>query len=99
MMTRPWNPIVNILSTIIPDVYHWKAKAENYLRKSGINYAIVRPSGLVGEESNTTLTPYQVDQGDTLNGRITRFTVAKIINEVLQSKEVPAKVTFECTGC
>lgn len=49
LITRPWNPITIILNTICTNVYSYKLKCENYLKRSGLNYAIVRPPQLVGE--------------------------------------------------
>lgn len=49
LMERPWHPITIMIDLMVPRVYHWKAKAENYLRTSGIDYIIVRPTGLVGD--------------------------------------------------
>lgn len=63
-----------------------------------MNYAIVRPPGLVGDDKDTTITQYQLDQGDRISGRITRCTLSYIIRDLIESKEVPPKVTFECSG-
>ena len=58
------------------DVLHWKLQAENYIRNSGINYAIVRPTQLTGDFKDSKITNYQIDQGDRVMGAITRATVA-----------------------
>ena len=85
-MERPWNPITVLLNTLVPDVYHWKAKAENYLRKSGLNYAIVRPPALEGDQKNLVVTQYSIDQGDKVSGgKITRCTLGVVVKDVILS--------------
>lgn len=49
LIERPWNPLMALLNTIMPNIYQWKAKAENHLRRSGLNYAILRPTSLKGK--------------------------------------------------
>ena len=83
---------------MVPDVYYWKAKAENYVRSSGLNYAIIRPTQLVGEEMDQTLTEYEVGKGDTLMGKISRYTLAKTVFDAAVTEKMPPQVTFECTG-
>ena len=80
-----WNPLTVLLNTLIPNVYFWKSKAENHLRASGLNYAIVRPTLLKGEEKDTTVTPYKISQGGQW-GKITRCTVAKVMLDVVKCK-------------
>lgn len=48
LITRAWNPISIILNLLVSNVYAYKARAENYLRKSGLSYTVVRPGGLTG---------------------------------------------------
>ena len=88
LMERPWHPITVFLNTIVPRIYHYKSKAENYLRRSGINYAIVRPPGLVGDDKNTTVTPYSIGQGDKMSGHITRCTLGKVILDTIESSTI-----------
>jgi hypothetical protein len=45
---------------ILSNVYAHKAKAENYLRKSDLNYTIVRPGGLKGGYEDSKPTAYTV---------------------------------------
>lgn len=82
-MERPWQFFAALLNTIVPNIYHWKAKAENHLRRSGLNYAIVRPPGLVGDEKDFKATEYSIDQGDRISGRITRYTLGNVIRDTI----------------
>jgi hypothetical protein len=68
-----------LLNTIMPNLYHWKAKAENHIRKSGLNYAILRPTILKGKYEDTKITPYEIKQIGHLGGSIQRSTLGKII--------------------
>ena len=76
---RPWHLVSFILDCLVPGVFYWKAHAENYLRASKLSYSIIRPTQLVGDENDETLTPYQVDQGDKIKGKISRFTLAEVV--------------------
>ncbi len=42
-MERPYHFVPFLLNTTVHNVYYYKAKAENYLRTSGLNYTILRP--------------------------------------------------------
>lgn len=68
----------------MPRVYHWKAKAENYLRKSGLDYIIVRPPALRGNENDMVLTDYLIDQGDKVTGHMSRRTLGKLVNDLMK---------------
>ena len=73
-------------------VLDWKLQGENYLRKSGLNYTIVRPGGLTDEPGGRY--GLQVDQGDRITGRICREDVAEICVQALQISSA-RNVTFE----
>lgn len=68
----------------------WKGKAEDYLRASGLNYAVVAPGGLrnyAGGEKGIQLQPrnkYKV-------GAISRDDVAAVIVECLTNKACASK--------
>ena len=47
-ITRPDAFVSFILNTMVGNCLGHKLEAENYLRESGLNYAIVRPGGLKG---------------------------------------------------
>lgn len=67
-----------------------KLQAENYVRKSGINYTIVRPGGLTNSppSGNILMAPE-----DTLyEGSISRDSVASIAVEALRCPEASYKV-------
>jgi len=50
MVTRPDEFVSFILNTMMGKCLAYKIEAENYIRTSGINYAIVRPGGLKGKK-------------------------------------------------
>ncbi|KAI5084037.1 hypothetical protein GOP47_0000206 [Adiantum capillus-veneris] len=67
-----------------------KLQAENYVRKSGINYTIIRPGGLTNNapSGNIVMAPE-----DTLyEGSISRDSVATIAVEALRCSEASYKV-------
>lgn len=74
-----------MLSLFIPNVYAQKAKAENYLRRSGLNYTIIRPGGLKGEYEESEPTAITLNQGDTESGTITRSSVGSLVVDCLTS--------------
>lgn len=89
-------------------ILFWKYKAEEHLRKAGIPYAIVRPSGLndipikpnstalePAQEILTTPRRLQVNQGDSWAGRLTRDELAKVAVATSLSPYTVGK-TFEC---
>ena len=79
----PWHPLSVLVNYIVTDVFYWKIKAENHLKQSGINYAIVRPSILTGDQKTTKTTNYKISQGDSLYSTITRPTVAAALVDAL----------------
>jgi uncharacterized protein YbjT (DUF2867 family) len=63
-------------------VLYWKQQAEDYLRKSGLTYTIVRPGGLKNEDSDRR--PLVMAPADTLfEGNIPRQRVAEVCVEAL----------------
>ena len=73
--TRPWHPIVALLNTVVDGVLMWKLRAEDVLRRSGLNYVIVRPSGLTNGER---VVP-SITQDDTEMTMCPRSTVADAV--------------------
>lgn len=73
-------------------VLDWKLKGEDILRQSCLDYAIIRPGGLIDTPGGKhTLL---IDQGDRIMGTISREDVAAIaIQTLLFPKSL--KVTFE----
>jgi len=68
----------------------WKKQAEEYLKKSGLTYTIVRPGGLTNDEN-----PHQVvmSVADTLfEGRIPRTQVAQTCVEALSQPAAQNKI-------
>lgn len=70
-----------------------KAESENKLRQSGAPYCIVRPAGLNDKDWPAGSRPV-FSQGDVAVGRINRKDVARILADVLSTKEATGK-TFE----
>ena len=62
-------------------VLWWKKQAENYIKKSGLTYTIVRPGGLKNENNDENIV---MSEADTLfEGSIPRQKVAKVCVEAL----------------
>ncbi|XP_021763928.1 uncharacterized protein At2g34460, chloroplastic-like [Chenopodium quinoa] len=67
-----------------------KLQAENYIRKSGINYTIVRPGGLKNDPPSGNII---MEPEDTLSGgSISRDQVAEVAVEALNHPEASYKV-------
>lgn len=86
-----------LLNTVLmPGILDWKAKGEQYLRTSGLDYTILRPGGLSqdpGERVGLRFT-----QGDTLGGgTIARADVAMLAVHALGNPAV-FRTTFEIAG-
>merc|ERR1712228_415150 len=86
-ITRPNAFISFFLNTLCGDCMKWKLLAENYLRKSGLDYVVIRPGGLKGEKYDT-INPGAIEgqvpivrQGDKGRGDIKRSSVGKFIVE------------------
>ncbi len=71
-------------------VLYWKKQTETYLQNSGLTYTIVRPGGLLNEDSTDTLV---MAAADTLfEGRIPRLKVAQVCVAALTLPESQNKV-------
>jgi len=81
-----------ILNLIGGDVLVWKARGEDYLRRSGLGYTIIRPGGL-GDAPGGAVG-LRLAQGDTEFGDITRADTATVAIAVLGNAEATGK-TFE----
>jgi uncharacterized protein YbjT (DUF2867 family) len=83
----------HFLNRIANDVLKWKFKGEEKLRKSGINYSVIRPGGLTNKPGPEQVV--QFFQGDTKKGGpIRREDVSRIVLAVLKSTSADGK-TFE----
>jgi uncharacterized protein YbjT (DUF2867 family) len=68
----------------------WKQQAEQYLRRSGLVYTIVRPGGLKNTEEQP---PIVMSKADTLfEGSISRDQVAQVCVEALLQKAARDKI-------
>ena len=63
-ITRPYHIASYILNSLVSNVFFWKAKTENYLRQSGLDYIIIRPGGLLGDIKSSHLHQCDISQGD-----------------------------------
>ena len=72
-----------------------KAESEEQLRRTGVEYCIVRPCGL-NDDWPSGSRPL-VSQGDVAVGRINRKDVAKMLVDVLTTPQATGK-TFEMVG-
>jgi uncharacterized protein YbjT (DUF2867 family) len=81
------------------NVLKWKFKGEEHLRKSGLNYTIIRPYALQDElDVHSKFSSILMDQGDDMpNGVIVRGDVAKVCIEALTNPDANKK-TLEITG-
>ena len=96
-VAESWNPVSFVLNLFVPNVCHYKALTENYLRTSGLNYSIIRPPFLKGNIDDRHSTGYIIGQ-DNRKGTITRKTLGSVVLHTLQSKEIPDRVTFDVKG-
>lgn len=68
---------------------NWKYKGEVHLRQSGLPYTILRSTGLVPTAAfsieEQERTSFEYSQGDIFSGRITRYELAKVILDILDS--------------
>jgi nucleoside-diphosphate-sugar epimerase len=92
-VTRPYHPISFILNTLVPYCLGYKALSENLFRKSkNVNYIIVRPGGLT---DTTEINYVKVDQGDRMNGRITRTTLGKFVTDLIEKSPTVSRTTID----
>jgi len=73
-------------------VLDWKLRGEDSLRKSRLDYAIIRPGGLMYTPGGQRAL--MIDQGDRIMGTISREDVAAIAIQALHFPK-KLKVTFE----
>lgn len=79
-----------VITNAFGNVLDEKIVAENYLRKSGVDYTIVRPGGLKAKPSTGAL---KISAEDTLNsGEISRDLVADVCVASLTDAKVSNKV-------
>jgi len=95
LVSKPFSPIAILLNTLVPDVMLWKYEAECLLRKSGINYAIIRPSGLLDDPKITNIDVSSEDGATSMS--ITRATVAEVTVHALFDSSIIDK-TFTLGG-
>lgn len=83
------NPEV-MLNKMFGMVLMWKGKGEDYLRKSGVPYTIVRPGGLA--DCDPGKVGLKIAAGsEALQGRICRSDVGLIMADALTNKDAAGK--------
>ncbi|KXZ46130.1 hypothetical protein GPECTOR_46g199 [Gonium pectorale] len=98
-VTRPNRPGINVdmeppavkLNDALGGILTWKLAGEDALRSSGVPFAVVRPTALTEEPGGM---PLELDQGDTVKGKISREDVADLCVALL-SCPAAANTTFE----
>ena len=87
----------HFLNKVRGNVLIWKFLGEEYLRRSGLNYTVVRPAGLQNMPGG--VMSIELLQGDdpTKQGLVTRADVAAVTIEAL-SNEGALNKTFEITN-
>jgi len=92
---RPWSYVSLTCNIIKPELNWHKVIAEDLVRKSGINYLIVRPVGL-SKNIDLKETGYTIDQGDRVEGMIHRSTVGRLIVDTMLDPNIPDNTSYEC---
>jgi hypothetical protein len=72
---------------------HYKVVVEDYLRKSGLNYLILRPVGLLVTDETTAFT---LCQGDRVEGQINIATVGRLCVDTISDPWIPNNTALEC---
>ena len=79
----------------VRNVIHWRGRAEEVVRGSGLPYTVVRPGWLTGDRGGRQ--GVRLEQGDTGEGRVPREDVAAVCVAALTLEEARGK-TFEVYG-
>ncbi|KAG2445042.1 hypothetical protein HYH02_008910 [Chlamydomonas schloesseri] len=82
-VTRPNRPGIDVnleppavkLNDTLGGILTWKLAGEDALRHSGVPFAVVRPTALTEEPGGM---PLELDQGDSVKGKISREDVADL---------------------
>jgi len=93
LVTSTWHPLALLINGMTGMALYWKYYGEEYLKKSGLRYTIVRPGGLVDSEGGAT--GLVVSQGDSLRGRTSRADVAEVMLQCVTRELTLGGVTFE----
>jgi uncharacterized protein YbjT (DUF2867 family) len=84
----------NELNKFADNILIWKFKGEEYLRKSGLTYSIVRPGGLKPEIPGGQYGVYLSQGDDSRAGQISIEDVASVLIEAANNPEAHGK-TYE----
>eukprot|EP00004_Rigifila_ramosa_P003284 TRINITY_DN1350_c0_g1_i1.p1 TRINITY_DN1350_c0_g1~~TRINITY_DN1350_c0_g1_i1.p1 ORF type:complete len:242 (+),score=34.54 TRINITY_DN1350_c0_g1_i1:626-1351(+) len=77
------------------DVFYWKLRGENCVRRSGIPYTIVRLGKLYDGPPRPGLNSVVCGQGDELGGPLHESDAAEVLVGVLRNRSMLVKKTFE----
>ena len=94
---RPYS-LITLRINIMKNNMQWtKYLAEQCLRESGMKYLIIRPVGLILDfPKEMPSSDYTISQGDTIEGKISRSTVGKLVVDTMLDENIPDDTTFEC---
>ena len=98
-VTRPGRPGINLdqeppavrMNDQLGGILTWKLRGEEVVRKSGLNYTIVRPCALTEKPGNKILF---ADQGDNIRGQVSREAIAQLCVQAIEQPQAVNK-TFE----
>jgi hypothetical protein len=84
-----------ILNRKLRYVKYYSNLAEDYLRKSGLDYLIIRPVGLIASEKAIAFSIYQ---GENVTGHMNTASLGRIAVDTLLDVWIKPCVTFECVS-
>jgi len=94
----PWSPVAVFLNALCYMSVKWKFEGEQAVRRSGLDYVVIRPFGLTDTpRGKDTGYGVEISQGKTKGNRrrIPREDVAALCHQALRL-EGESKMTFEC---
>ena len=101
-VTKPWSPVYLFLN-LFGGIMRAKIEGENEVRRlyagrgpgtDAPSYTIIRPGGLL-EDPPLGCSAIELNQGDVMSGRISRWDVAELCVECIDSKDA-FNTTYEC---
>lgn len=101
-VTKPWSPVYLFLN-LFGGIMRAKIEGENEVRRLyaergpgtvAPSYTIIRPGGLL-EDPPLGCSAIELNQGDVMSGRISRWDVAELCVECIDSEDA-FNTTYEC---
>lgn len=94
-VTRPFS-FTSLCRNLHGNYKQWhRVLVEDYLRKSQLDYLIIRPNKLKFETEPTAFT---ISQGDKLEGEINVSTLGRLVVDTLNDPWIPACTSYECVS-